>query len=197
MRRPANRFAIASRWLTAAALLLPLLVSAAAAAAPWRPAAAPVDFNRDVLPILSENCFTCHGMDRNKRMAGLRLDTVDALKPLPGGRVAVVPGNLKASALYQRITAKDAQVMPPAYSGKKKLTPPQIETLRRWIEQGAHYAPHWAYIPPKRPPLPTVQDARSPRNPIARFILARLETEALRPSPAADRYTLIRRLSLD
>ena len=98
MRTPAKRFAIAWRWL-AAGLLLPLTLGTAVAAAPWRSTAAPVDFNREVLPILSENCFACHGMDRNKRIAGLRLDTPDALKPLPDGRIAVVPGNLKAEIL--------------------------------------------------------------------------------------------------
>lgn len=181
----------------AAGMFLPLVPGlAAAAASPQRPAAAPVEFNRDVLPILSENCFACHGMDRNKRMAGLRLDTPEALAPLPSGRIAVVPGKPRASALYQRITAKNAQVMPPPYSGKK-LTAEQIETLRHWIAQGGGYAPHWAYILPKRPTLPAVQDARWPLNPIDHFILARLGREGIRPSPGADRRTLIRRLSLD
>jgi hypothetical protein len=200
MTKPARKHPIDQHWPVVAALLFPLLGSAAAAPpprpSPWRPTSAPIEFNHDVLPILSENCFACHGMDRNKRMAGLRLDTPDALKPLPDGHTAVVPGNLKASALYQRITAKDGQVMPPAYSGKK-LTAGQIETLRRWIMQGGRYAPQWAYILPKRPPLPAVRDANWPLNPIDRFILARLEKEGIRPSPDADRYTLIRRLSLD
>src|SRR5947209_5253856 len=142
-------------WRQAAAvLLLPLVLGAGRSAS----TSASVNFNRDVLPILSENCLSCHGMDRNKRLAGLRLDTPDALKPLPDGRIAVVPGNLKVSALYERITAKDARVMPPAFTGKK-LSSRQRETLRRWIEQGGHYAPHWAYILPKRSPSPAVRDA--------------------------------------
>lgn len=182
-------------------LFLSLLLGSAAAA-PLRRAVPPLEFNRDVRPILAENCFACHGGDASKRMAGLRLDTADALKPLPSGRVAVVPGKPDASALYQRITAKQAAVMPPVASGKK-LTSQQIATLRRWIAQGGRYAAHWAYILPKRPALPAVTNAGWPLNPIDRFILARLEQEGrtqgspLRPSPGADRQTLIRRLSLD
>jgi hypothetical protein len=206
-----KRSGIGGRGHPATAGLLFPLVLGVAAAAPQRPSFAPpgagaalrtpahavgIDFNREVLPILSENCFACHGMDRNKRQASLRLDTPDALKPLPSGRVAVVPGKPKASALYLRITAKDASVMPPAFSGKK-LTPPQIQMLRRWIAQGGQYAPHWAYIPPKRPPLPAVRDAGWPLNPLDRFILARLEKEGLQPSLDADRYTLVRRVGLD
>jgi cytochrome c553 len=181
--------------LPIAALLLTLSSAAVDAALP-RAASAPLDFNRDVRPILAENCFACHGMDANKRVAGLRLDRADALRPLPSGKTAVVPRNLKASALYQRITAHNSMVMPPVSSGKK-LTAPQIKTLRRWIEQGGRYASHWAYIPPGKTPLPTVRNAGWPLNPIDRFILARLEKEKVRPSPGADRPTLARRLSLD
>jgi hypothetical protein len=171
-----------------------LLSSGHAAAAPQP--AAPVDYNRDVRPILAENCYACHGMDANKRVAGLRLDTADALKRLPSGRVAVVPGDLKASALYTRVIAKSPAVMPPVSTGKT-LTPSQIETLRRWIAQGGQYGAHWAYVPVKRPVPPTVKDPSGSKNPIDRFILARLKEEGIRPSPEADRRTLIRRVSLD
>jgi hypothetical protein len=153
-----------------------------------------ISYDRDVQPILSENCFACHGMDTGKRMAGLRLDRAEgAYGRLATGHAAIVPGKPQASELVRRITARS---MPPAYSGKK-LTAEQIATLRRWVEQGGRYEPHWAFVPPKRPPLPAVKAAAWSRNPIDRFILARLEQEGLHPSPKADRRTLIRRVTLD
>jgi len=153
-----------------------------------------VDFNRDVLPVLSENCFACHGFDANARKAGLRLDTPEgATTKLPSGNTAIVPGNLDESVLWLRVKTR---TMPPANSGKK-LTDAQIETLRRWVEQGARYEKHWAFVPPRRPEIPTVKNKAWVLNPIDAFILARLEKEGLKPSPAADRVTLIRRLSLD
>lgn len=153
-----------------------------------------VDFNRDVLPVLSENCFACHGFDANARKAGLRLDTPDgATAKLPSGNFAIVPGKPNESTLTLRVTTR---TMPPPNSGKK-LTDAQIETLRRWVEQGAKYEQHWAFVPPQRPDIPTVRNKAWVLNPIDAFILARLEKEGRRPSPAADRVTLIRRLSLD
>jgi hypothetical protein len=158
---------------------------------------AKVDFDRDVRPILSEHCFACHGPDTNKRMAGLRLDVpTGPFVKLPSGRQAVVPGNVAASELVRRISAKDGQQMPPA-SFNKKLTPAQISTLRAWVAQGGKYAQHWAFVPPKRPALPPVRHTWWPRNPLDRFVLARLEKEGLCPSDEADRATLIRRVSLD
>jgi mono/diheme cytochrome c family protein len=159
--------------------------------------AARVDYNREVRPILAENCFICHGVDSNRRSAGLRLDKPEiAYGKLASGQVAIVPGDLKASELVARITATDGSQMPPA-SFTRKLTAAQIATLKHWIAQGAKYAPHWAYIPPKRPAIPAVKRAAWCLNPIDRFLLARLEQEGLKPSPQADPYTLIRRLSLD
>jgi hypothetical protein len=156
----------------------------------------PVEFNRDVRPILSENCFQCHGPDKGKRKANLRLDSeADALADRDGRR-ALVPGDPGRSLLYHRITAADDERMPPAKSGKR-LTAHQVELLRRWIEQGAKWQKHWSLIPPARPPLPAVRDASWPRNSIDHFILARLEQEGLRPSPEADRVTLLRRVTLD
>ncbi|HZO90813.1 MAG TPA: DUF1553 domain-containing protein [Chthonomonadaceae bacterium] len=156
-----------------------------------------VDFDRDVRPILSENCFACHGFDANKRQATLRLDVPEgAYKKLPTGHVAIVPGKPAASELIKRVTATDAFHMPP-YSSGKKLTAAQISTLRAWIAQGGKYDPHWAFVAPKRPPLPQVKNKTWPRNPIDYFVLARLEKEGLHPSPEADRTTLIRRVSLD
>lgn len=155
---------------------------------------ATLDFERDVRPILSENCFACHGFDANKRMAGLRLDVPDGpFTRLPTGHAAVMRRRPDDSALVRRIAGR---TMPPPAAGKR-LTDAQIGVLRRWVEQGAPYEPHWAFVAPKRPPLPVVKNAAWCRNPIDRFILARLEKEGLRPSPEADRATLIRRVTLD
>jgi Protein of unknown function (DUF1553)/Protein of unknown function (DUF1549)/Planctomycete cytochrome C len=153
--------------------------------------ARPVDFNRDVRPILSDNCFKCHGFDPGTREADRRLDTREgALAEIDGVR-AVVPGDLKKSELSARLhsTDKDEQ-MPPPKSGKK-LTPAQIATLDKWIAEGAPYAVHWAFVKPVQAPLPAVE------NPIDSFIRARLEKEKITPSPETDKYTLVRRVSLD
>ncbi len=156
-----------------------------------------VDYDRDVRPILSENCFKCHGFDPNQRQAKLRLDTAEgAGSPLASGGHAVVAGNPAASGLMQRVLAGGALHMPPVSTGKK-LTSAQIVVLKQWIAQGGKYDAHWSFVPPQRPPLPEVRNAAWVRNPIDRFILARLEREGLKPSPEADRATLIRRLSLD
>ncbi len=169
----------------------PLAVSSSVAKVPL------VDFDHDVRPILSENCFTCHGFDGNKRMAGLRLDREEgAYQKLDSGETAVVPGDVKHSALAVRVMATDALQMPPV-SSNKTLTKAQIATLRTWIAQGGKYAKHWAYMTPTRPALPAVKNAAWPKNPIDRFILARLEKAKLAPSPEADRATLLRRASLD
>ena len=160
---------------------------------------APLDFDRDVRPVLAENCFACHGFDANKRVAGLRLDREEgALKKLDSGRFAIVAGDLKNSELMERITATGPLQMPSVASGKK-VSAAQIATLKRWILQGGHYAKHWAYIPPTRPALPavTAKNTAWVRNPIDRFVLARLEKEGLTASPEADRSTLIRRATLD
>ena len=157
-----------------------------------------IEFNRDIRPIISENCFACHGPDKNKRKADLRLDLetggafVDHKGHLP-----LVAGNVAKSELFRRITAAGTDdLMPPADSNKK-LSARQIELLRRWIEQGAAFQPLWSFIPPRRPELPEVTDPAWCRNPIDRFILARLEAEHLKPSPEADKTTLVRRLYLD
>ena len=156
-----------------------------------------IEFDRDVRPILSENCFKCHGFDEKSRQGGLRLDTPEgSFAALAGGRRAIAPGHPDTSELVKRIRLTRGPKMPPESSGKV-LKPAQIEILTRWVQQGARYAPHWAFVPPKRPAFPPVQDARWVRNPIDRFVLARLEREKLKPSPEADRSTLIRRLSLD
>jgi hypothetical protein len=149
-----------------------------------------IDFQRDIRPLLSNRCFKCHGPAVKK--GGLRLDRrEDAVK-----REAIVPGDLDASKLIQRIAADDDDRMPPADAGKP-LTADEIARLRAWIKQGAEYQPHWAYVAPKAAPPPAVKDSAWGVNPIDRFILARLEREGLAPSPAADKVALIRRLSLD
>ncbi len=158
-----------------------------------------ISFNRDVRPILANNCFQCHGFDENAREADLRLDTRDgALAELESGEgFAIVPKKPDASILLTRITAHDEdERMPPAETDKK-LTPAQIETIRKWIAQGAEYERHWSFVAPRRQAVPKVKQIDWPRNLIDRFILARLEREGLKPSPAADRRTLIRRVALD
>jgi len=155
-------------------------------------------FNRDIRPLLSNNCFYCHGPDEKKREAGRRLDTRDgALKEIDGVR-AVVPGQPDASELLIRVLTHDKdELMPPPKSKKPPLNPEQMATLRRWIEQGAEYEEHWAFLPVSKAAPPAVKDAGWGRNAIDQFIAARLESEGVRPSPEADRATLFRRVSLD
>jgi hypothetical protein len=153
-----------------------------------------VGFNRDVRPILAENCFACHGFDEAAREADLRLDTLDGATTRDGGSSVIVPGKPDESELVSRILSDDPNdVMPPEDSGKH-LTPAQKETLRQWIGQGAPYEVHWSFAPPKREPPPTVTGAS---HPIDRFIQARLAEEELQPSSRARSATLIRRVSLD
>ena len=159
-----------------------------------KPAAAPVDFNREVRPILSDTCFTCHGPDEQQRMARLRFDTREGAFAKPG---VIIPGDAAKSKLIQRITAKEpALLMPPPESGHK-LTEKQIDVLRRWVNEGAKWDLHWAYVAPKRPEPPPVKNAAWARNPIDQFVLARLEREGLQPSPEADPTTLLRRVHYD
>ena len=156
-----------------------------------------VDFQRQVQPILSDNCFHCHGPDKATRMFDLRLDTKDGAFAVRKSGAVIVPGDAKASLLYQRIATVDpARLMPPMHA-KKPLSDSQKEVLKRWIEQGAPWKEHWSFAAPRRAALPVVRDVRWARNPIDRFVLARLEGAGLAPAPEADRRTLARRLSLD
>ncbi len=154
-------------------------------------------FNRDVRAILAENCFACHGPDANRRKAGLALQSREsALGLLASGATAIVPGNPAGSALIQRISSADPdQRMPPQATGKQ-LSPSQIQTLVRWIQDGAAYQQHWAYLAPASSSAPAPPDAWV-RSGIDAWILDRLEHEGLEPAPEADRTTLIRRLSFD
>ncbi|HEY6168659.1 MAG TPA: PSD1 and planctomycete cytochrome C domain-containing protein [Verrucomicrobiae bacterium] len=159
---------------------------------------AEVDFQRDVRPILSRNCFACHGPDDKARKAKLRLDLRDsATKPAKSGDAAIVPGKPDKSELVRRIFTQDHDDLMPPVESKKSLTAAEKETLRRWIAAGADYKPHWAFVPPKQVALPPVKQKGWVRNPIDGFILARLEKEKLKPSPPADDATLVRRFYLD
>jgi hypothetical protein len=158
-------------------------------------------FTRDIKGILSNRCVRCHGPDPEGRAGGgeegLRLDTFEGATGDLGGHAAIVPGKPAESELISRITSTDPDiVMPPPEAGDP-LPPAQVELLTRWIAAGAAYEPHWSYVPPKRPALPTVTNAAWLRNEVDRFILSRLEAEGLSPQPEADRATLARRLALD
>lgn len=168
-------------------------LSAAEAAKPGA-----IDFNRQIRPILSDNCFACHGPDDQTRKAKLRLDTKDgALAAGKSGEIAVVPGHSSKSEIIARALTKDEEsVMPPPKSGKK-LTPEQIDLLKRWIDEGAPWQSHWAFEAAKRPEPPSVKNTAWGRNEIDRFILARLEKEGLQPSAETDKSRLIRRVTYD
>ena len=174
-----------------------LLVSVVAAAPSTTEPAESVDFQRDVRPILSDNCFQCHGPDSKTRMAELRLDTREGAFAQRDDGTPIVAGDPQSSLLYQRVATEDpARRMPPAFTNKE-LTAEQIDLLKRWIEQGASWDQHWSFRTLKRPETAAVNNEAWVRNGIDRFILARLEAEGLEPAPEADRRTLIRRLSLD
>lgn len=155
-------------------------------------AADEIDFNRDIRPILAENCFYCHGQDGNKREADLRLDIRAAALEAQ----AIVPGDSTTSSLVTRIHATDDSQMPPTKSNRR-LSDTQKQLLQRWVNEGANYLEHWAYTVPTQPMLPDVKDADRCLSPIDRFIQAHLERANLTPSPSADRTTLIKRLSID
>jgi mono/diheme cytochrome c family protein len=156
------------------------------------PADAPT-FNRDIRPILSNKCFACHGPDAGTREADLRLDTEEGAHEW-----AVMAGDADASEVFARMISDYPDMrMPPADSKKKPLTKKQIDLVRRWIDAGAKYEPHWAYIPPTRCEPPEVKHARWPRNDVDRLILARIEKAGLAPAPEADRVTLVRRVYFD
>lgn len=157
--------------------------------------AEPIQFSRDIQPILAENCFACHGPDPKSRKANLRLDLrEDALRK---DDPIILPGKSAQSELIKRVTSTDPDdVMPPPDS-HRKLTPQQVAALKRWIDEGAGWGQHWAFEAPQRPPLPKVKNGRWAKNPIDRFVLARLQEAKLSPSPEAPKETLIRRVSLD
>ncbi len=178
------------------ALAWAMMAGAAPGAGPVGPRR--VEFNRDVRPILSENCFQCHGPDKGHREADLRLDTREGL--LSGDDAddrIVAPGNPGASELFRRIVSDDPEERMPSRKSGKSLTEGQVATLKAWIEQGAEYQGHWSFLPPARPEVPASDGAGFAKNPVDRLILARLREAGLGPSPEADRATLLRRLSID
>jgi mono/diheme cytochrome c family protein len=170
------------------------LVPAARADGPRNPT---VEFNRDIRPILSNTCFVCHGPDQKLRKGDLRLDVEADAFADRGGYRALVPGKPGQSEVYLRITHKNPQKRMPPAKHARQLTAREVDLLKRWIEQGAKWQGHWSLIAAKRPALPAVAAKAWPGNPIDYFVLARLEQEGLRPSPEADRRTLLRRLSFD
>ena len=156
-------------------------------------AEAPLDFNRDIRPILSENCFYCHGQDGNKREADLRLDVRDAA--VEAG--AIVPGDPGASVMLERVHSTDPDVLMPPPNSNRRLSDEQKKLLDRWIGEGAGYEPHWAFTAPVRPARPEVKQTDWVRNDVDRFVLAKIEAAGMQPAPEADRAALIRRLHAD
>lgn len=157
-----------------------------------------ISFNRDIFPVLSNHCFACHGPDQATREGGLLLHEPEgAYGELASGSIPVVPHDRDASALFQRITADDPDHRMPPSDFDKPLSADDIALLSRWIDEGAPWEGHWSFVVPKRPTLPDVAKADWVRNDIDRFVLARLESEGLSPSPEADARALIRRVTLD
>jgi hypothetical protein len=181
---PLGRFAII--------VLAPALLASAATATPAS-ADEPIGYNRDVRPILAENCFACHGPDSAARKADLRLDKREAAIEMG----AISPGKPDESELIARINSEDPETRMPPATTHKTLKPAEKETLARWIAAGAEYQPHWSFIAPARPAVPPVKNAAWPQNEIDNFILARLEGAGLAPAAEADRRALARRVSLD
>jgi len=157
-----------------------------------------IEYNRDIRPILSTNCFACHGADATHREGGLRLDQHDdAFRGGDSGDPAIAPGQPEQSELIRRIESTDESEQMPPSSAKKSLTPEEKALLRQWIAEGGEYQAHWAFRAPVRPEIPSVKQADWPRNEIDRFVLARLEAEGLQPTDQADRETWLRRVTLD
>ena len=181
--------------LIAGGFVVAIALRAASAADGPAPA---IDYDRQIRPILSNTCFKCHGPDAEERESGLRLDIRDeALKPADSGKRAIVPGKPEASRLIERVFSTDPGEMMPPPETNKKITAAEKDLLRRWIAEGAKYAEHWSFRPPRRPAIPAVKNADWPKNAVDRFILARLEAAGLAPSAEADKTTLIRRATLD
>lgn len=175
-------------------LLLGLLVCAAFVL----PCHAKVDFNKEIRPLMSDTCFHCHGFDAKARKGGLRLDERDsALKAGRSGKTAIVPGKPEESEIIKRIFANDENDLMPPPEAHKTFTPAQKELFRQWVKEGAEFKTHWAFSPPAKTAPPTVKNKTWPKNAIDNFILERLEKAGLTPSPAADKITLLRRVSFD
>ncbi|MGA0287713.1 MAG: c-type cytochrome domain-containing protein, partial [Phycisphaerales bacterium] len=171
--------------------MVPTAVMIAIPAIAWAPPGE-IDFNRDVRPILAANCFACHGFDEHARKAGLRLDVAESAYASSDGVTPIVPGDPDASELWRRIASPDPdEVMPPPES-HRELDARERNLIRQWIEEGAPYARHWAFVPPRK--VDVDPDVPSP---IDRLVRVRLADEGLAPAPPADRATLLRRVALD
>jgi len=168
-----------------------------ASAAAQGDSASTVNFDRDIRPILSDNCFHCHGPDEAQRKAGLRLDTRAGAFAKTDTQAVIVSGDPAASPLIQRIESTDPDEQMPPPEAKKKFGEAERALLRQWVAEGAAWSEHWSLVPPEKPALPDVRNAAWPRNPIDNFIAAKLDSLGLAPAPEASRRTLIRRLSLD
>ncbi|HXE54530.1 MAG TPA: DUF1549 domain-containing protein, partial [Tepidisphaeraceae bacterium] len=179
------------------AFLASLFLLSSALLAADRPLPKTIDFNRDIRPIFSENCYFCHGPDKNKRKGDLRLDTHDGLFSTHDKATTVVPGHPDQSELFKRITETDPAERMPDPKSNKKLADRQIALIKAWINQGAPWEGFWAYQKPKRATPPAVEDPQFVHNPIDQFVLAQLNEAGLHHAPQADRVTLIRRLSFD
>jgi len=156
-----------------------------------------INFNRDVRPILSSKCFQCHGPSEKSRKAKLRLDVEESALSDRDGVRAIVPGDLSKSELWHRANTKDPEEIMPPPESKKPMTPKEISIIKQWIEEGAKWEKHWSFAKLDKPAHPEVSDPKWSRNPIDRFVLRNLDQRKLKPSPEADRRTLIRRLYLD
>jgi hypothetical protein len=188
------------RFLSSLAFLVTALASgiyAWAASTENAPLPDRIEFNRDIRPILAENCYSCHGPDAGQRKADLRLDTKDGLFTAIKDVGPVIPEHADQSEVYRRITTDNADDRMPEPKSGRRLAPRQIALIKKWIEQGAPWQGHWAFTAPTRPRLPKDENASWARNPIDNFMLARLGAEGLKPSPEADKATLIRRVTLD
>jgi hypothetical protein len=187
--------ATVSMQISRIAIALSILLSATTL---WAASDTAIDFNRDIRPILSNNCYACHGPDKGARKADLRLDTHDGLYGKIDDVFPVVPGKIDDSQIYLRITSNDDEFRMPRPSSGKVLTPRQVATIKQWIVQGAPWKDHWSYELPVKVPPPAVTDSsQPPGNPIDGFVLASLRTNGLSPAPQADRINLMRRLSQD
>ena len=156
-----------------------------------------VDFNREVRPILSDNCFRCHGPDEKARKGKFRLDTKEGAFRIKDGKSAIIPGNSAESELVRRLATTNAEDLMPPTESDRKLTAAQIGTLSKWVDEGAKWETHWAFATPRRPQVPALRGNHPVRNPVDNFILERLEKEGVAPAPEARREILLRRLTLD
>jgi hypothetical protein len=187
-----SRLALAAAWV-ASVCSQPVI----AAEPESRPAAATVEFNRDIRPILSDKCFVCHGPDSAKRKAELRLDQRDAAIAPRDQTRAIVPGDAANSEVYQRVATTDADLRMPPPDSNLKLTATEISLLKRWIDAGAEYQPHWSFIAPRRTTPPATRQTHDLRQPIDSFVRAGLDRERISAAREADRHTLIRRVTFD